>query len=89
MKIINEAKSEMTYRPAIESHKYILEQCKKIEELYNCEVHIKHNDGIEYTINIIDKESNKIIGIFPKNYPGKTKNYLKGLIDAYKLLKTK
>ena len=85
MQIINISNEEITYKPSIESHNEVLKYCETIEELYNVRITLEHNKAIEYTINIIDLESNKIVGIRRKAIPGKLKNYLKGLIDAHKM----
>ena len=73
---------DITYNPAIQSHNQVLELCKTIEDIYNVEIVIKHNRGMEYELEII---SNLDVIKYNKNTPGKTKNYLKGLIDANKL----
>lgn len=85
MQIIDISKEELTFEPLIESHNEVLKYCETIEGLYNVRITLEHNRAVEYTINIIDIESNKIVSIQRKAMPGKLKNYLKGLIDAHKL----
>lgn len=85
MQDINLSKEELTYRPSIESHKYILNQCRQIEELYNVEIIIKHDRAMEYSLEIKDLYSDLVLLRYSKNTPGKAKNYLKGLIDAHKI----
>lgn len=85
MKDINISKEELTYRPSIESHNEVLKLCEQIESLYNVEITIKHDRAMEYSIQIKDKYSDLVLCKYHKNIPGKTKNYLIGLIDASKL----
>ena len=85
MKVINLMNEELTYRPAIESHNYVLKQCEEVESLYNVEIVLTHNNAMEYSIEIRDLETWLPIQNYKMNTPGKTKNYLKGLIEAHKL----
>lgn len=67
----------------------IITLSKSIEELYNCEVHIKHTSEDKYIINVIDITSKSIYGILPKSDDKTVIKYLYGIIDAYRLIKTK
>lgn len=85
MKVINIKNEELTYKPSIDSHNYVLKQCEEIEKLYNVEIILTHNMGMEYSIKIKDLYSDLVLLKYDRNTPGKAKNYLKGLIDASKL----
>lgn len=85
MKVINTLNEELTSQSIIDSHNEVLKYCEEIERIYNVDVLIKHTRGMEYVINIIDKDTDKILCICRKNIPSKVKNYLKGLIDAHKI----
>lgn len=87
MRDINLSNENMTYNPTIQSHNYILNQCEVIEGMYDVEIIIKHDRGMEYELEIISNNYDLDVIKYSKNTPGKTKNYLKGFIDAHKLMK--
>lgn len=82
MKVVNRSNRGI-HELSIKSHEYVLRQCEKIESLYdNLEIVVFHNSAMEYEIVFKNKTTGKTIDIYDNNIPGKTKNYLKGLIDA-------
>lgn len=82
MKVNNTGKVEI-HELSIKSHEYVLRQCEKIESLYhNLELEVNHNSAMKYEILFKNKTTGKVVDIYDYNMPGKTKNYLMGLIDA-------
>ena len=86
MEVINTCKREI-HELSIKSHEYVLRQCKEIESLYdNLELVVNHHSAMEYEIIFKDKTTGEFKMFYDYNIPGKVKNYLKGLIDAKKIL---